>query len=160
MANSASDVMQRETHVASPSWDVATLERAFVAKRCTGFPVVDEGRLVGVVSRSDIVRRLALEHAREGEISDFFREFGPLHAQDEASIQRGEARALGERLAGWRVADLMSPPTFVVEEDTPIAAVAEMLVQHRIHRVPVVAEGRLVGILSTLDLVALLAKPS
>lgn len=160
MASTASDVMQREPHVASPSWDVATLERAFVAKRCTGFPVVGEGCLVGVVSRSDIVRRLAVEQAREGEISDFFREFGSPHTQDEASIRRGEARALGERLAGCSVADLMSPPTFVVEEDTPIETVAEILVQHRIHRVPVVAEGRLVGILTTLDLVALLAKPS
>ena len=159
MAGRAADLMQRDPSVASPDWDVAELDRAFFAERCSGFPVVESGELVGVVSRSDLVRRLAVEHSREGEISDYFREFAPANAQDEAALRRAEARAMAEHLAGCTVADLMSPPTYVVEEDTPIETVAELLVQHHIHRVPVVADGKLVGIVSSLDLVALLAKP-
>ena len=160
MATAASDVMQANPSVASPDWDVAELERAFFSKRCSGFPVVQRGELVGVVSRSDLVRRLAVEHAREGEVSDFFREFAPAEEGDEAAIRLGESRALAERLAGCTVADLMSPPTYVVEGDTPVEDIATLLVRHHIHRVPVVDAGKLVGIVSSLDLVALLARSS
>jgi hypothetical protein len=52
MATTASELMQREPIVASPLWDVAEFERAFFAEGCGGFPVVRDGELVGVVSRS------------------------------------------------------------------------------------------------------------
>ena len=160
MATTASDLMQREPSVASPLWDVAELERAFFAEGCSGFPVVRDGELVGVVSRSDLVRRLALQHSHQGMVSDFFREFGSQDAKEESSIRRGETRALAENLTGCTVADLMSPPTYVVDADAPVQHIAELLVRHHIHRVPVVTEGKLVGIVSSLDLVALLAEPT
>ena len=159
MATTASDLMQRDPSVASPSWDVSELESAFFAKGVSGFPVVRNGELVGVVSRSDLVRRLALKQSQEGVVSDFFREFGAPQAKDEAAIRRGEVLALAESLTGCTVADLMSPPTYVVQADAPVQEVAELLIRHHIHRVPVVADGKLVGIVSSLDLVALLAKP-
>ena len=54
----------------------------------------------------------------------------------------------------------MSPATYVVDADAPVQHIAELLVRHHIHRVPVVTEGKLVGIVSSLDLVALLAEPT
>ncbi len=160
MPHTAADLMQPQPSVASPTWSVAELERAFFAEQCSGFPVVNQGELVGVVSRSDVLRRMAVDRSREGELSDFFREYVGPQLVDEAEIHREETRALAEHLAGWTVADLMSPPTYVVEDTAPIGEVAALLVQHHIHRVPVVSRGALVGIISSLDLVATLAGPS
>ncbi len=148
--------MQRDPAVALPEWTVADLERALLAHDCGGFPVVDQEVLVGVVSRSDLVRRTATERAREEELTDFFREFGPPR-RDELSTLRDEAHAIADHLIDCKVADLMSPPSFVVESDASVHDVAGLLVEHHIHRVPVVENGKLVGIVSTLDLVALLA---
>lgn len=160
MSRTAADLMHRDPSVASPSWTAAELERAFFSEQCSGFPVVRKGELVGVVSRSDVLRRMAADRSREGELSDFFREYVGPQLVDEAEIQREETHALAEHLAGCTVADLMSPPTYVVDATTPIEEVARLLVQHHIHRVPVVSNGSLVGIISSLDLVAVLAESS
>lgn len=156
MEKKVSQVMTRSPAVASPAWRLTELERALVANECSGFPVVRQGELVGVVSRTDIVRRTAIESAREGEVSDFFREFGSPE-RNERSILRAEARAVAEHLVDCTVEDLMSPPTFVVDADASIPAVAAVLVENHIHRVPVTENGKLVGIVTSLDLVALLA---
>ena len=158
MDHTVSDVMQRKPAVVSPEWSVAELERAFFRHQCSGFPVVEAGALVGVVSRSDLVRRLAVERAREGQISDFFRESHALERGAADDFKRAEVAAIAERRRGCRVADLMSPADFVVTPETPIREAAALLVDHHIHRVPVVENDQLVGILGSLDLVGLLAK--
>ena len=54
----------------------------------------------------------------------------------------------------------MSAPVITVGEETSLAEIARLLTTHRIKRVPVVRDGRIVGIVSRADLVrALLARP-
>jgi CBS domain-containing protein len=56
--------------------------------------------------------------------------------------------------------DLMSAPVISIAEETSLGEIAELLTTHRIKRVPVVCDGRLVGIVSRADLVrALVARP-
>ena len=153
----AADVMRKDPVTASPAWSLAELERELCANRFSGFPVVEGGRLVGVVSRSDVVRQLALERSRAGAFSDYFRRDDADAAADEAELLE-EERFVASRAAKLRVADVMSPPTFMVSPDTTVPEVAQLLVSKRIHRVPVADDDRLVGIISSLDLVALLAK--
>ena len=52
----------------------------------------------------------------------------------------------------------MVKPVVSVEEDTEVGEIARLLVAHRINRVPVVREGRIVGIVSRADLVRVLAE--
>ena len=58
----AKEIMQHQVHTIAPHVTLPELERAFLQKGVSGFPVVDKGELVGIVSRSDIVRQLFLEH--------------------------------------------------------------------------------------------------
>ena len=55
-----------------------------------------------------------------------------------------------------RVRDVMTPTVYGVSEDTPVAEIAEMMVQGRIHRVFVTRDGEVVGVVSALDLLDLL----
>jgi tRNA nucleotidyltransferase (CCA-adding enzyme) len=57
-----------------------------------------------------------------------------------------------------RVADVMVTSVITVGPDAPLESVARALVEHRIHRLPVVEEGRLVGLVSSTDLVRLVAE--
>ena len=58
---------------------------------------------------------------------------------------------------GQKVRDLMSSPVVSVSEDTEAKEIAKLLIEHRIKRVPVVRDGKMVGIVSRADLVRALA---
>jgi CBS domain-containing protein len=59
---------------------------------------------------------------------------------------------------GLRVADIMSHEIIAVAEDTPINEIALLLSERKIKRVPVVSEGKLVGIVSRADIVHAVAE--
>ena len=159
MATTVSEIMAREVATASPSWKLSDLERAFFQERISGFPVVnDEGELCGVVSRSDVVRVLAFERSREGRISDYFRSHDMWEEFDEAQTLRSESQSIADRLNKTLVSDLMSPATHVVDAAATIQEAAAVMQKNSIHRVPVVENGKLVGILSSLDIVAVVAR--
>lgn len=60
--------------------------------------------------------------------------------------------------AGLNVGDIMSREIIAVDEETPVNEIAAMLTERRIKRVPVVSEGRLVGIVSRADIVHAVAQ--
>ncbi len=155
----AADVMQRDVVTVSPRWSMAELERVLCEHKIGGAPVVDGKELVGVVSRSDLVRQTEAERSRAGQSCDYYRGYD-CDPRDEQRTQLAEESFVSNRLTSERVADVMSPPSFVASPDMSIRDVAGLLSRHSVHRVPVVDGGRLVGIISSLDLVDLIASGS
>jgi CBS domain-containing protein len=152
----ARDVMRTQVRTVDPGTSLADLERAFLDARVSGFPVVENGRLVGIVSRSDVVRQLSVERSQAETISDYYREMTGFSDPTESL---GEiADRVGQRLGRLRVADLMIRSLITVTPDQPLAEVARVLLEHGIHRVPVTEGDRLVGIVTSLDLVRLFAE--
>ncbi len=156
MPKNAADVMKREVATVSPSWSLIELERGFGEKRVSGFPVVEGGRLVGVVSRTDVLQQMDVERSRAGVFSDYFRSDDESPEAERAEVLK-EEDFVSARMSGLTVRDVMSKPHFVAEPDTPLRDVARLMVRERIHRLPVVDDDALVGIVSSLDLVAVLA---
>lgn len=68
-----------------------------------------------------------------------------------------EADILGRTTGQDTVADIMKTPVFTVAEDAPLEEIAVLLTEKKIKRVPVVADGKLVGIVSRADVVRALA---
>ena len=68
-----------------------------------------------------------------------------------------EADILGRKTGQDTVQDIMSAPAETVEEDTSLEDIAVILAGKKIKRVPVVREGKLVGIVSRADVVRALA---
>jgi len=158
MAVCARDLMQTKVRSVGPEVSIPELERAFLEAGVTGFPVVEDGRLVGVVSRSDIVRKLATEQSYAEYLSDYYRDIGGFEDLDPVESLEQMASRVGSRLGTASVRDVMSRSPVTVAPDDPIEAVAKVLVERRIHRVPVTAGGRLEGILTSLDLVRYVAE--
>jgi predicted transcriptional regulator len=75
------DVMQIRIHAVPPEMPLAQLEQEFLDKRVSGFPVVDDGQLIGVVSRSDIVRQLEVERQLAENTSDFYWDRSGFHEE-------------------------------------------------------------------------------
>jgi CBS domain-containing protein len=153
----ARDVMQTDVRTVGVDTTLAELDRALLEARVSGFPVVQEGRLVGLVSRSDVVRQLGVEQSVAETISDYYRDVGGIRAESPETID-AIARQVGARIEKLRVEDVMVHDLITVSPTDPLEAVARILVEERIHRLPVVEAGRLVGILTSLDLVRLIAE--
>jgi CBS domain-containing protein len=130
----------------TPESDVPEVATLLLTNHISAAPVVDaDGRLVGIISEGDLVRRgeagtaherpwwLRLLMGRELMASEFVRE----HSR--------------------RVGDLMTREVVTAEPDTPVADIATLLERHRIKRVPIVSEGRIVGIVSRANLIQALA---
>lgn len=152
------DVMSTELQTVEPDLPLVELERKLIAHSVSGFPVVEAGRLVGVVSRSDIVRMVDVERSREEQISDYQRMTAPVGDEaDESDSARTGAR-VGARLERMHVGDAMVRNVVTCAPDQSVQEAARVLLDHDIHRVPVTDGDQLVGILTSMDLVRLVAK--
>lgn len=152
MALAARDVMKEKIVTAEPTLSAADLERLLNQERISGAPVVEQGRLVGVVSRADIVRAVADAEDGADVVLDYYRDIAG------ATPTKSEhARLAGERAESLRVSDLMSRQLVSVAPTATLREVAAALTEHGIHRVLVAEGSRLLGVISTLDLVRLLA---
>jgi CBS domain-containing protein len=153
----ARDVMQIRVHSVPPEMPLSELEREFSDHQVSGFPVVENGQLVGVVSRADVVRQLQVERRLAETTSEFYWDRTGFHEEPTESIQEIAGR-VGRRLEDLRVKDVMSEHLVVLCADDAVEIVAQKFLEHHIHRAPVVDQGRLVGIISTLDLARLFAE--
>jgi CBS domain-containing protein len=114
--------------------------------------VVDpEGRLVGVVSVTDITETLAEEAEPDGDRP------GPRFFLDEwedgLALVDVEDLRFEEEI---QVREIMTPEVHTVPEETPVSEIAEMMMRTHVHRLLVTREHKVVGILSTSDLLGLL----
>jgi len=151
----AKDLMSSHLITVSPEAPLVDVNRLFVEEELHGAPVVDdEGRLVGVVSTSDLLRAVEEEH--EGPAADhrYFREVLDFSAPDWTSAPED----FQDRLSQFTVSDVMQTSVVTVTEDAPLTEIASVLREHRIHRVIVVRDGYPLGVVSSFDLLALLAK--
>jgi len=137
----AGDIMTRSIVTVTPDTTVPDLVNTLLSRNISGAPVVDaEGTLVGIVTEGDLVRRaeLGTERKRGGWIAFF----------------TGTATMAQEyvRSHGTTVRDIMSPGVVAVAPEAPLSDVADLMEERHIRRVPVVADGKIVGIVSRANL--------
>lgn len=153
MAIVAGDVMTKTVVTVDPSLPALELERLLTRERISGAPVVTDGRIVGVVSRADLVRAQTDASDRADALLDYYRDAGG--GSPDASEH---ARLAGARAEKVCVRDLMTTELVAVTPDRPVAEVARTLVARGIHRLLVVEQGRLCGVISSLDVVRLVGE--
>jgi CBS domain-containing protein len=151
----AMDVMATAVVTVSPDLSLGALEDLLLSHRISGVPVVEKGTLLGVVSRSDVVRMLSIERSLSGIIRDGFR--GSAFAPGEEGTILPLPQALAEQLQAHTVRDAMVTDPITVSPDTPIGEVAKTLVDRHVHRVLVTENRELRGVISSLDVVCLVA---
>jgi CBS domain-containing protein len=142
----AADVMTTEVITVGPQATVREIAEILLECRITGVPVVEEGHVVGIVSEADLLRR--------HEIGTERRPRGPWWLR----LLTGEpGPADYVKSHATHAADIMTRDVHCVSETTPIAEIAVLFANRAIKRVPVVRDGRLVGIVSRANLVQALA---
>lgn len=140
----ACDVMTKAVVSVHPDTPAREIARLLLDKGISAVPVVDNnGTPIEIVSEGDLIRRDQAAHeARREWWLEILAEGEQLSPEFLAWLnsQKRAARAL------------MSAPVITVGEGTEVREIARLLVAHRIKRVPVVRDGRLVGIVAREDL--------
>jgi CBS domain-containing protein len=159
MKRCVADIMQKKVKTIAPDKTLPELERELLRWRIGAMPVVERGgKLVGIVSRSDVVRQLCLERSLGEAMADAYRD------QTDASFatksQASIANEIGQRMERRRVRDVMIREVITVPPETPVIEAAQLMIERRIHRLPVVDSGKLVGIVSSLDFTRIVAEAS
>lgn len=142
----ASDVMVREVITVGPDDDVGIAAKLLADHDISAVPVVDsERRLLGILSEADLLRReeLGTEKRRPWWLE---------------AITPSGIRAMDyARSHGRKVAELMSSKVISATADASLADIATLLERNRIKRVPIVEDGRLIGVVSRSNLIQALA---
>lgn len=142
-------LMTKDVCTLASSDTIEEVERVLANRGLTGAPVTDGGRLVGVVSRSDLVRQVAVERAIDGYVSDWYR-MDPMVASDTDSAEPGIV--VDDELGDRPVSEVMSAPAISIGADKTAGAAAALMLKHRVHRLIVTEGDAVVGILTTMDL--------
>lgn len=121
------DIMTKEVVTITPETDLRTIRDLFETHDFNSFPVLDNGRLVGVVSKLDLLKA-----------------FSP-------GLNVSLGRAL--KLYSKNAADIMHTATVFVSPEDDVSKAADYMVEFKLRSMPVVENGRLVGMISRKDII-------
>ncbi len=140
----ARDIMTRDVTTVSADATVAELGRLFIERQVSGAPVIDAGgRLLGIVTENDLISKNSRLHIPT--VLRLFDAFIPLGTSKlEAELRKMTATTVGE---------ICVKKVVTVEEETTIDEIATIMNEKRIHLLPVIKEGKIVGIIGKKDLI-------
>ena len=144
----ASDLMTRDVAVVHPETSLLEAVKLMAERRISGVPVVDDaGAIVGMLSEGDLVRWHEGYTERQARWLDMLAD----------GFHLAPAFLEGIREQNRKVKTVMSAGAVTVSEDMPARDIAHLMYSRNIKRVPVVRDGKLVGIVARSDLVRALA---
>ncbi len=146
-----SDVMNVKPVTVQADDLVSEAARKLRENKISGMPVLDGERLVGIVSESDLLRLLSVEEEGGLWLPSPFEVF-EVPFRD---LVRWERMRTGmDEIPKKRVSDVMSRNLHEVDPEDTVEEAASIMTHHRINRLPVVKDGRLVGIVTRGDIIS------
>jgi CBS domain-containing protein len=134
----AKDIMTTNVASISPAANIRHAIALMLANGISGLPVIDDaGHLCGVLTEGDLMTRREIKTAPRS--SD----------KPKMTAQADLERYIQSN--GWSVSDVMSPAVISADPQSEVADLAETMHARKIKRIPIVEDGRLVGIVSRRD---------
>ncbi len=141
----AADIMTTDVITIRPDTPLDQIVALMLEHRISGVPVVADDYIAGIVTEGDLLRRVELgSETRRSHLLELISRATPLAADY-------------VRSHGRKASELMTSEVVTIEDTTPIADIARLLETKRIKRVPVLRDGKLVGIVSRANLLRALA---
>jgi CBS domain-containing protein len=142
----AKQIMTRNVISVAPDTTVVEAANIMLQKHISGLPVVDNaGSVIGIVSEGDFLRRIEIGTPRKrGRLPSFF--IGYASAAEDYVHEHGR-----------KVSEIMTPSPVTIGEDTSLSDVVSLMERNNIKRIPVVRDGKLVGIVSRSNLLRAVA---
>jgi CBS-domain-containing membrane protein len=140
----AKDIMTKDVITVHPDTEVVQAANLLLDHHINGLPVVDEeGHVKGIICQSDLVAQ-----QRKIPLPSFFimlDSFIPLTSPKNIEKEL-------QKMSAVTVKDAMTPDPITVDPETDLEDIATLMVKHKIHTLPVLDHGKLVGIIGKEDI--------
>jgi CBS-domain-containing membrane protein len=140
----ARDIMTKDVISVRPDATIEDLARLLVKHDISGVPVVDDkGRLKGIVTENDLITKNSRLH-----LPTILRLF-------DAYIPLGTGKMEDEikRMAASRVDEICTKEVITVDREASAEYIATIMIEKKVHLLPVLEEGKLVGIIGKKDVI-------
>ncbi len=147
----AKDIMTKNVITVTPELPVDKLAGILWQNKISGVPVVDDaGNLVGVVTESDLI-----DQNKKVHIPTVFTVLDSMiFLENPAKIDKEI-----KKMTGTTVKDICTPDPVTVEEGTPLDEIASIMSDKHIHTLPVVKDGKVVGVVGKSDIIKTISSP-
>ncbi|MFQ5716914.1 MAG: CBS domain-containing protein [Nitrospinales bacterium] len=149
-ALTAKDIMSRQVVTIRKQDSIEDLARLFIKHEINGVPVVDEtGKVVGIVTESDLI-----EQNKNLHIPTVITLFDAVISLDSDKKLEAEIK----KLTATKVEDICNPKVITITQDMEVTELASLMADKRVHTLPVLENGQLVGIIGKLDIIKALTQ--
>jgi CBS domain-containing protein len=146
----AKDIMTHDVITILHTASLRELSKLFAERGITGVPVIDEERnLVGMVSMRDIIAEEVRSLGANLEYQDIYELFS-------SALNTEEAEGVSAR--GLWVEEIMARGIYTAIESTPVREICSIMHTHNIHRVPILQGSKLVGLVTTMDVLRVVSE--
>ncbi len=146
----AQDIMSRDVITVNENSTVRELATLLLSRNISGAPVVDaDGKVIGVVTESDLIFQNKKVHLPTAVaiLDAFFFLERPEKMEKEL-----------KKIAGSKVGDICSHDLVSVGPETDLEELATLMAEKKIHTLPVLADGQLVGVIGKSDIIRTIAQ--
>lgn len=137
------DIMTKEVISVPPDMEIVQAAKILLDKSINGVPVVEGAKLVGILCQSDLIAQQ--EKLPTPSVFTLLDGIIPLGSNK-------HFEKVLRKIAATTVADAMTPDPVTVQPETGIDEVATLMLEKNFHTIPVVEEGKLVGIIGKEDI--------
>jgi len=146
----AKDIMTRDVVTVTPDTSIEDLSTLLVSNEISGAPVVNaDGAIVGMVTENDLISRNKRLHIPT--VVSFL----------DAVIYLESSKKFSDdvkRLTATKVGDICAKKVVTITEDTTLTDIATLMSEKKVHLLPVVTAGKVVGIVGKRDVVKAVAQ--
>ena len=145
------DVMNSKPVTCQAGDLVSDVAKTMKDEKISGMPVLDEDQVVGVISESDLLRLISTEEEGQLWLPSPFEVF-EVPFRDVLKWEKLHSNI--DDISKKKVSEVMNKNVRQIGPDDSIEDAAASMTRHRINRLPVIADGRLVGIVTRGDIIA------
>ena len=139
----AKDIMTRELITVSPRTEITHAAKLLIEKGINGVPVVDEGKLLGILCQSDLIVQ-----QKKILIPSVFTLLDGLISLKTTKYMEKEF----QKITATTVDQILTPNPVTIHPETSIEDIASLMVDKNIHTLPVMDGDKLVGIVGKEDI--------
>jgi CBS domain-containing protein len=144
------DVMNKDVITCAPDDSLSHLANLFKENHISGLPVVDKGKVVGLVSETDLLKLFKMpEYSNELWLPS---PFEIIEIPIRNLVQIEETKKNLENLKLRPVKDIMTKDVHAISPQDDLEDASSIMVKYKINRLPVIDNGKLVGIVARSDI--------
>jgi CBS domain-containing protein len=141
----AKDIMVKDVVTVTKDQTVDQVIKILMDRNISGMPVVDDqNRVIGIVTEGDLIYR-----SKKLEIPRYFTILDSYIFLDDTKKMEEQIR----KMVGYRVEDIMTREVTLVDIEDTVEEIATIMTRKKVNRVPVICDGKLVGIITRRDII-------